>query len=164
MREICYPVRAVVDIGDVPERLDMSARHGLVAGLVLLEGQQVEVVDSLALLALAGEEKPEPQRAKRCIIPDGEDRWNREILAPLLSQAGYEVVWGLEGAPPGATDVLLLTSSAMPDALADEAGVPAVRLRRTSRPVGPDDASVYRYDQDALLERLSALGGREAAA
>lgn len=166
-RELCYPVRAVLDIDEVPDRLDLSARHGLVAGLVLIDGVRVEVVDSLALLALAGEEEAEADRPARCVIPDGEDRWNREILAPLLGQAGYEVVWGLDEAAVGTGDVILLTSSAMPDDIAGETAVPVVRLRRTSRPVGPGDASVYRYDQDALLGAISAstaAAGREAAA
>ena len=37
LHELCYPIRMVVDIEEVSNALDMSARHGLVAGLVLLK-------------------------------------------------------------------------------------------------------------------------------
>lgn len=170
-REICYPVRSVIDIGTVPERLDIVLRQQLVAGVVVIDGRRIEVIDGLALLALADETGRGGLRPTRCVIADGEDRWNRDILAPLLHQAGYQVVWGAASADEGEPDfgdnaILLLTSGKEGDAVragggpgvdGSESAVPVVRLRRSSVPDGPDDRSIYRYDRVALLDALSAL-------
>lgn len=166
LHELCYPIRMVLDIEDVSAELDMSARHGLVAGLVLLNGRQVEVVDSMALLALAGEAEAQPDcgvRPTRCVIGDADDPWNREILAPLLRQAGFEVIWGGDEAYAERGDVLLLTADDgdPPETPAD---APIVRLRRASQPGGPEDDSIYRYDQDALIGAIAALGNGTVAA
>lgn len=166
LHELCYPIRMVLDIEDVSTELDMSARHGLVAGLVLLNGRQVEVVDSMALLALAGTQDIPAEGAvkpTRCLIGDADDPWNREILAPLLTQAGFEVVWGGKDIEAAQGDVVVLTSDdAQADAMPFDA--PVVRLRRASQPGGPEDASIYRYDQDALIGAIAALGRGSVAA
>ena len=168
LHELCYPIRMVVDIEEVSNALDMSARHGLVAGLVLLEGRQVEVVDSIAVLALAGAAEiraiANDKAPTRCFVPDADDQWNREILAPLLGQAGFEIVWGGENVAHRPGDIVLLTSDdgIAPAELAPDA--PLVRLRRASQPQGPDDNSIYRYDQDALIGAITTLGQRGVAA
>lgn len=166
LHELCYPIRMVLDIEDVSTELDMSARHGLVAGLVLLNGRQVEVVDSMALLALAGTQDIPAEGAvkpTRCLIGDADDPWNREILAPLLMQAGFEVVWGGKDIEAAQGDVVVLTSDdAQAEAMPFDA--PVVRLRRASQPGGPEDASIYRYDQDALIGAIAALGRGSVAA
>lgn len=163
-RELCYPIRSVLDIEEVTDELDMSARHGIVAGLVLIGDRQVEVVDGLALFSGDHAEATVSPSGIRCVIDDGDDSWNREILAPLLRQAGYEVLLGA-GTEVGPEDVLLLTS----DRTADRSGEPGqaspvVRLRRTSEPSGPGDSSIYRYDREALLGAISALGTERTAA
>ncbi len=158
VRELCYPVGSVLDISDVPVQLDMLAPRGVVAGLVLLDGHQIEVIDGLAVLAGGGDRKT-PARAARCIIADADDLWNREILAPLLTQAGYEVLWGAD-APVGPDDVVVLGSREGAPATAGT----VIRIRREAEPHGPEDISVYRYDRPALLERISALGERRSVA
>lgn len=160
MHELCYPIRMVLDIEDVSTDLDMSARHGLVAGLVLQNGRQVEVVDSMAVLALAGAAEVKSERdttPTRCFIANPDDVWNREILAPLLQQAGFEIAWGGEGAIRGPSDVVLLTSEDEGDEFAGQSDVSVVRLRRASQPQGPDDTSIYRYDQDALIGAIASM-------
>ncbi|TNE41037.1 MAG: chemotaxis protein CheA [Sphingomonadales bacterium] len=156
--ELCYPVRSVLDIDRVPVELAMVARQDLVAGLVLIDGREVEVIDSLALLARASGERPpeEDDRPVRCIIMDGEDPWNREILAPLLVEAGYPIQWGKEGHAIGPDDIVLLTGQDEED---DAAGTeaPVIRLRALSVPAGPDDASIYRYDREALLGAIAMV-------
>lgn len=168
LHELCYPIRTVLDIENIPVALDMSARHGHVAGLVLLNGRQMEVVDSMALLSLAAkaeEARPDGGEARtRCFIADAQDPWNREILAPLLGQAGFEVVWGHENATVRPEDVVLLTADDDAAILPITPSAPVVRLRRASEPQGEDDGSIYRYDQDALIGAISALGKGSVAA
>ena len=152
VRKLCYPVGSVLDISDVPAMLDMVAPRGVVAGLVLLDGRQIEVIDGLAVLA-DGIDRDNPVRTARCIIADADDLWNREILAPLLAQAGYQVVWGTD-LPAGPDDIVILGS----EEYSPVAEGTVVRIRREAEPHGPDDRSVYRYDRQALLERISTLG------
>jgi two-component system, chemotaxis family, sensor kinase CheA len=158
--ELCYPIGSVVDIHEVPVELDFAASYGVVAGVVLIDGQHVEVIDGFSIFAAAPETPLERDRpAIRCVIADRNDGWNREILAPLLIQAGYEIAWGKEGDAVRSDDVLLLTS----DDIAREisaADAPVIRLRNASTPAGPDDDSIYRYDRARLLEAISSVGGK----
>lgn len=169
-REICYPIRSVVDIEDVPVEMDISVRHGIVAGLVLIDGRQIEVVDGFALMAAVGEAAMEPEmKPVSCVIADPDDMWNREILAPLLRQAGYRVLWGDQGDARG--DVLLLTREGSDAEVEEERSVATasasaaiLRLRTSAAPAGPEDSSIYRYDRDALLGALSMLEGERKSA
>tara|TARA_R110000782_G_scaffold268047_1_gene364015 strand:- start:20438 stop:22855 length:2418 start_codon:yes stop_codon:yes gene_type:complete len=163
-RELCYPVRSVVDIDDVPVELDLVASRGIVAGVVLINGRHIEVIDGFALFASAPEPAAENDGSPaRCVIADKEDSWNREILAPLLLQAGYEIIWGGEADTVRSGDVVLVTSEHMPDDLA-AVPTPVIRLRSDSSPVGPDDASIYRYDRARLLDAISSVGERRSVA
>jgi len=158
IRELCYPVHSVLDISEVPAKLDMVSSRGVTAGLVLLDERQIEVVDGLAVLA-GGSDRDNQARAARCIIADADDLWNREILAPLLAQAGYQVIWGTDTAPEPDDVVILGSCEAVPVAAGE-----VVRIRREAEPQGPDDMSVYRYDRHALLEKIFTLGERRSVA
>lgn len=158
-RELCYPIERVVDIDRVPVELAMAARHDIVAGLALVGERQIEVIDSLALLALAGKAAvPGDERPARCIIADGDDPWNREILAPLLVEAGYQIQWGGADEEAESEGIVLITARDGKDAARGMAG-PVIHLRADSSPAGPDDPSIYRYDRDAVLGAITALGG-----
>src|SRR3546814_7567456 len=96
-RELCYPVGSIVDIVQMPPTPDLSCRSGIVAGVTLIEGRQYEVIDAFALFASV----PDPVsniRPLRCLLADKDDPWMREILAPLIRQAGRsEERWGRKG-------------------------------------------------------------------
>ncbi|GLT01523.1 hypothetical protein GCM10007897_29170 [Sphingobium jiangsuense] len=170
VRELCYPVHAVVDISEVPVEMDLSARYGIVAGLVLIDGRQVEVVDGFALMAAVdGAAAEEAARQVRCVIADADDMWNREILAPLLMQAGYDVRWRRQDEPADEGDVLLVTAGeqdavAAPDGNGPDGEKAVIRLRAHAAPAGPADTSIYRYDREALLGALSSFDGERRRA
>jgi two-component system chemotaxis sensor kinase CheA len=89
------------------------------------------------------------------VLVDSQDGWTREILAPLLRQAGHEVVLGLpEEAAVDPADVVLCSEGEMSQA-AETLGCRVVQLRASPRPAGPKDSSIYRYDQDALMAAIS---------
>ncbi|MCB2015379.1 MAG: chemotaxis protein CheA [Sphingobium sp.] len=164
-RELCYPVETVVDIDEIPTELDMDAAYGVVAGVVLVAGQHIEVIDGYALFSTLQDGQIVEEKASkgRCVIADGDDIWNREILAPLLMQAGYDVIWGEADLATGGHDVLLM-SGAGTQAGDVSAAHAVVKLRSSSAPAGPDDDSIYRYDRSALLNAISLASGIRSSA
>jgi len=154
-RDFCYPVAAVLDIVDMPAVPDMVAMHGMVSGVAVIDGEHLEVINPFALFGSLPDEPIVERRGSRCLLADGEDGWTREILAPLLRQAGHDVVLGLPvEAAVEPDDVVLLTQGEIGgDAAqaADMLGCRVVHLRASPRSSGPQDGSIYRYDQDALM-------------
>ena len=157
-REACYPVAAVLDIVEMPAVPDMVAMHGLLSGVVVIDGEHLEVINPFALFAGLPEQPMVERTGGRCLLADSEDGWTREILAPLLRQAGHEVVMGLPaGEAVDPQDVVLFTGSDTSPAN-ELLGCRIVQLRATPRPTGPQDSSIYRYDQDALMAALAGSG------
>src|SRR3546814_7309081 len=78
----------------------------------------------------------------------------REILAPLIRQAGYDVVTTDEADPEEADIILCLAQSSAVEGVTNR---PVVRLRNAQRPMGPEDRSIYRYDRDALIAAIEAV-------
>ncbi|WP_313809400.1 chemotaxis protein CheA [Sphingobium sp.] len=153
-REACYPVAAVLDIVEMPAVPDMVAMHGLLSGVAVIDGEHLEVINPFALFAALPDEAIVERGGGRCVLADSEDGWTREILAPLLRQAGHDVVMGLPvDAAVDPQDVVLFTGSD-PAQASELLGCRIVHLRATPRPSGPRDDSIYRYDQDALMAAL----------
>ncbi|KQN10174.1 chemotaxis protein CheA [Sphingobium sp. Leaf26] len=156
-REACYPVAAVLDIVQMPAVPDMVAMHGMLSGVAVIEGEHLEVINPFALFAALPEEAMVERVRGRCLLADSNDGWTREILAPLLRQAGHEVLLGLPGdSLVDPEDVVLCTEADAMQA-AEIMGCRVVHLRASPRPAGPQDGSIYRYDQDALM---AAIAGR----
>lgn len=154
-QEACYPVAAVLDIVDMPLVPDMIAMHGLLSGVAVIDGEHLEVINPFALFAALPQGVLHEARGGRCVLVDGNDGWTRDILAPLLRQAGQEVVIGLptEGEVDPA-DIVLCSASEAGEATG-MLGCRVVQLRASPRPAGPQDASIYRYDQDALMAAIA---------
>jgi two-component system chemotaxis sensor kinase CheA len=157
-QETCYPVAAVLDIVQMPLVPDMVALHGLLSGVSVIDGEHLEVLNPFALFASLPQERPDPARQGRCILVESEDGWTREILAPLLRQAGHDVTLGLPAeAPVDPRDIILCNGPDTAQA-GEMLGCRVVQLRASPRAAGPQDGSIYRYDQDALM---AAIGGRQ---
>jgi two-component system chemotaxis sensor kinase CheA len=159
-REACYPVAAVLDIVQMPVVPDMVAMHGMLSGVAVIEGEHLEVINPFALFAALPEAAIVERTRGRCLLADSQDGWTREILAPLLRQAGHEVVLGLPG--DSAVDPADVVLCADPDAAqaAEIMGCRVVQLRASPRPVGPrEDGSIYRYDQAALMAAIAGSRG-----
>ncbi len=158
-REVCYPVAAVLDIVQMPVMPDMVAMHGIISGVSVIEGEHLEVVNPFALFAALPEETVIEKARGRCLLADSQDGWTREILAPLLRQAGHDVVLGLPAdGMVDPQDVVLSLGEDVAQA-AEMMGCRVVQLRATPRSSGPQDASIYRYDQDRLMAALSGMKG-----
>src|SRR3546814_1469163 len=78
----------------------------------------------------------------------------REILAPRIRQACYDVGTTDEADPEEADIILCLAQSSAVEGVTNR---PVVRLRNAQRPMGPEDRSIYRYDRDALIAAIEAV-------
>ncbi|NIJ36145.1 two-component system chemotaxis sensor kinase CheA [Sphingopyxis panaciterrae] len=157
---LCYPIAAVIDIVRLPDAIQPAAAPGLVAGVVLIGGDPVELIDPFWLMAQYGGGEAPMLRQPLCRLADDRDGWGRHFLAPILRTAGYRVVSG-DDADEAADVLLCLSDGDGPCAHAD-ADAPVIRLRASIAAAGPDDKTVYRYDRAALLDalRLCVGGGR----
>ena len=155
---LCYPIETVIDIIRLPDMVQPAAAPGLIAGIALVGGEPVELIDPFWLMERHAPAMPAVSpRAPLCRIADDREGWGANFLAPILESAGYRIASGDAGE---VADVLL--SLATEGETAADAGVPVIRLRASAAASGPEDETVYRYDRGALLEALrrSVGGGR----
>jgi two-component system chemotaxis sensor kinase CheA len=152
--ELAFAIDDVIDIVQLAPAMHRATSEGPVAGVALVQGEQVELIDVFWLFAqaeaaLPGEERP------LCLLADAEDRWSREILRPLLEAAGYRV--GFTGDPAEAqADVVIAGSEPV-----SAGAAPVIRLRPDM--AGANDGSVYRYDRMGLLAAIESQVAKRRA-
>ncbi len=145
-REIAYAIGEALDIVTLGDSLLPARRAGPVAGVVALDGEQVEVLDIHWLFAQCADDGAK-QRAPLCLFTGEQARWMDNFLRPVVEAAGYRVATTLA---PGEQAAVAL-------AMADEpidVPVPVVRLRTEVAATGDTD-SIYRYDRAALVEAMN---------
>ena len=136
-----YLVRRALDIVTFSDDLLPSGKFG-VSGILVLDGDPVEVVDPACLM-------PQPAGSGTppiCLMQGGDTAWMEAMLSPLIEAAGYRVVHQL--APGEKPAVTLAAGDDVP------AGGQVVRLTRdpdTGRPL---------LDSRALANALAAGVGR----
>ncbi|MBN8820157.1 MAG: chemotaxis protein CheA [Sphingomonas sp.] len=158
--QICYLIDDVIDIIEVPAKVDVRIAKGRLAGLVMVGETQFEMLDPFALFAEAAHRQLDPaspDRPVQCLIADADDPWMRNILAPLLIQAGHDVSFGL--GDDGEADVILCNEAQPICATAD---VPVLALRETAEAGAGDAGSIYRYDRDGLMAAIAQAARRAA--
>ena len=159
--QLTFLIDDVLDILEIPARLDVPIGKGRIAGLVMVGERQMELVDPFTLFeevaARPGHHGAGTQPV-RCMIADVDDPWMRNILAPLLLQAGYDVSLGMSG--DALPDVVLCGSGQN----VDIDGVPVLALREQPELSGDPEAppSIYRYDRDRLMAAISSFARRAA--
>ena len=147
--ELAYGFAEVVDIRSVTIEVQRAPTPGEVAGVALIEGSQVELVDPYWLFAAHADSGARRDKAPVCALPSG-DPWMDHMLRPLIESLGYEVVAAGEGV---AADILI--ARAEDDAETGVAAGEVLRLRSRPELAGENDNSIYRYDRVALLDALS---------
>jgi two-component system, chemotaxis family, sensor kinase CheA len=157
--ELAFGFAEVVDIRSMTVELKPAPVPGEIAGVALIDGQQVEIVDPYWLFAAFADTGKRHDKAPVCALPQG-DPWMDHMLRPLLESLGYEVVAAGEGV---AADILI--ASAEEETQAGVAAGQVLRLRSRPELEGEKDNSIYRYDRVALIDALSrgANRGRKAA-
>jgi two-component system chemotaxis sensor kinase CheA len=155
---LAYAIDRVIDILPLGPLAGIAADPGPIAGVLLVEGRQIEMLDGHWHCAEAARFAAADARAPLCLLGDAADAWTRDILAPLVEAAGYRVAFAddpIDESP--AVQIAHDPGPAMPT------GAPLVRLR--AEPIAEDGAgdSIYRYDRGAILAALRAHHSRVAA-
>lgn len=159
--ELAYAIDEVVDIVALPAEIVRARTDGIIAGVALIAGRQVEILDPYWLFADATGNvhagKPKPL----CLLPDHEDPWTREVLRPLVEGAGYRVAFAGE-VSADAADIVITTEGETIDPSLPKGRV--LRLRSDMASPGADADSVYRYDRAGLMAALQANRSQRAEA
>lgn len=157
---LCYPIAEVIDIVRLPEAVQPSPAPGLIAGVALVGGEPVELIDPYWLMEQYAAGVPAPSlRQPLCRLADDDDGWGHNFLAPILRGAGYRVASAADARDETPDVVLCLTEGEACRQLGGE--VPVIRLRMSVAATGPEDKTVYRYDRTALLDALRRQVGGE---
>jgi two-component system chemotaxis sensor kinase CheA len=151
--EIGYAIADALDIVTLPDTIAAARDVGPVAGVVALDGEQIELLDVHWLFATHGEEHDQ-ESPPLCLIDGADTVWMTTFLKPALEGAGYKVATKLK--PGEAAAVVLTMDSGAP---AQIGTAPVVRLRQDRSANGANDDSIYRYDRGALLAALAERAG-----
>ncbi len=154
--EIAYAIGEVIDIHDLSPDLVPAAEPGPIAGVMLVDDVQVELVDCFWLFAEAGLVQA-PSERPLCLL-DGGDPWMRDVLRPIVEQAGYRVSYEAEG--DGAAPAVMVLAAESSPAPPQPGASPVVRLRATTDETASSAGSIYRYDRYGLIAALAAAHGR----
>ncbi|MBB4839420.1 two-component system chemotaxis sensor kinase CheA [Sphingomonas kyeonggiensis] len=148
--EVSYAIDEAADIVLLPEEIAPAREPGPIAGVVLVEGEQIELVDMLWIFDEHAEREVE-DAPPLCLISGDNDGWMASFVKPLLEASGYRVALRLA---PGETPAVVLSTEENQGAMGSPA--PVVRLRKKRASGGSGDDSVYRYDRAGLLSALEA--------
>ena len=154
--EIGYAMIDVIDVVRLSTAIDPAAEAGPIAGVVLIAGEPVEIIDPYWLFSsLGGGQRGEGLPV--CRLGDANDYWTRQFLAPLIAGAGYRIVYaGDEDAD--AADIVIAVDVADATAVVGSSKN-VIRLRKSEQSDGTSDGSIYRYDKAAILDALKSMAG-----
>ncbi|KQN08986.1 chemotaxis protein CheA [Sphingomonas aurantiaca] len=145
--EMAYAIAEAIEIVALPAEIAPARGTGPIAGVVMIAGEQIELVDPHALFA------GQPVTLGSlpvCLLQVDGSGWMETFLKPALEASGYRCVTALAA---GETAAVAL---AMEDSPVRETLAPVVTLRRTPTAERDDDPSIYRYDRPALIAALAA--------
>jgi two-component system chemotaxis sensor kinase CheA len=144
----------VLDIVSLAGAVRPAEKAGPIAGVALVGGDQVELLDVHWLFA--------GQSALRCrtegpiCLLAGDDPFLDTILRPVLEGAGYRVARPGDPGADAAETIIRLAEEEDGAAPSHPASARVVRIRSRAEPLGDGDESIHRYDRDAILKALAA--------
>ncbi|PZU07479.1 chemotaxis protein CheW [Sphingomonas sp.] len=141
---ISYAIDSVIDVVELPNEFTAVPVPGPIAGIILLESEQVELLDAHWLFASRA--KARPRRVPTCRIADDRDPWSRQFLEPVLAAAGYRVLFGQ--AEDGEAADVVIGGVGSPE--------PCIRLRAAAEAGEGEGGSIWRYDRASLLDAVAA--------
>lgn len=157
--ELAYAIDSVIDIVPVTIELQQSMIPGPVAGVMLVEERPVEFLDAFWLFGQGLGSAQKPAQRPVCLLSD-EDPWTRQVLAPLVEAAGYDVVYSEQDSTAAADLVIMADGTDHPA----EMGAGAVlRLRQGMEERGGTPGSLWRYDRVGLADELRRHWNKRSA-
>jgi two-component system chemotaxis sensor kinase CheA len=157
VNELAYGFAEVIDLVTIGDDVKPAELPGEVGGVTLIDGEQIEVIDSFWLFGEAGDHAA-ASAGLVCALA-GDDPWMENILRPLIEAVGYKTVRSTDEAET----VDLVIAAADVEALPEAPSATVIKIRATPEPRGESDDSIYRYDRAGLLTALSAHAGRKGA-
>jgi two-component system chemotaxis sensor kinase CheA len=151
-RELALGFADVVDIVPLGTEILPAAAPGMVRGVTLIGGEQVELIDLYWLFE--NEVWFEKSRRPICVMPAG-DPWMDQILRPIVESAGYQVV--IPGAPEAEEAAVSIVNADSDDSPVQGSGK-VVRIRSDAS--AANDGSIHRYDRAALLGALAEIAAK----
>jgi two-component system chemotaxis sensor kinase CheA len=148
--EIGYAIAEALDIVAISNAMVPSRMGGAIAGVISIEGEQVEMLDIHWLFAAHADPNIGVVDMPICLLTGGETHWMAQFLRPVLESAGYKVVTEIK---PGERATVALAMD--DDDVIAQGNAPVVRLRSDAEPSGKGEDSIYRYDRDGLLAALA---------
>jgi len=156
--EIAFAIGQMLDTAVVEGDLTPATDRPDLAGIALVDGEPIEVVDVHYFFATYAREA-RAVRPPVCRLPDG-DRWYQDFLRPLVEAAGY---WVIGESDDGEADIAIASLAGGAPARDEPPlrAAAAIWLRDTREAHEVVDASIYRYDRDGLIQALrDAASGR----
>ncbi len=148
--ELAYAIDSVIDIVPVEIDLQPSTVAGPVAGVMLVDERPVEFIDAFWLFSQGLSNESWSGDRPVCLLSD-DDPWTRQVLAPLVEGAGYEVVYP-EDAAAKAADLVIMADGT--EAARGGEAATVVRLRRNADQGAASPDSLWRYDRAGLTAEL----------
>jgi two-component system chemotaxis sensor kinase CheA len=158
VNELAYGFAEVIDLVTIGDDVKPAGLPGEVGGVTLINGEQIEVIDSFWLFGEQGDHGA-PNGGLVCALA-GDDPWMENILRPLIEAAGYKTVRSTDGEAESADLVIAATDV---EALPEAPTAKVIKIRATPEPRGETDDSIYRYDRAGLLTALSVHAGKKGA-
>jgi two-component system chemotaxis sensor kinase CheA len=152
--EIAYALDEVLDIVALASSVRPAEKAGPIAGVALVGGDQVELLDVHWLFARHCA-APTGSEGRACLLA-GADPFLDTILRPVLEGAGYRVLRPGEAGAEAAETIIRLAEEAEDDVPELPATAHVVRIRTRLEPLGEGDDSIHRYDREAILKALAA--------
>lgn len=155
--ETAYAIAEAIEIAQLQAEIAPArGASGPILGVTVIAGEQVEVIDPLALFAdidvVTG-------AAPLCLLQSDGSPWMDTFLRPALEAQGYRCTSRL--APGERPLVALVMEDGEPPAAATD--TPILRLRREREAAGGGADSIYRYDRPALIAALADHSARAGA-
>jgi two-component system chemotaxis sensor kinase CheA len=156
---IYYAIQDIVDMHDIDSGTALQPIGSLqddspISSIFIFDGRQIELIDPHWIFSQFDNEGQRQNAEDKpiCLLQASDDGWTRQMLAPLIAKAGYEVRYNLDD---GEQADICIASDEM-DISPPKAGE-VIALR--DRPIAADNGnSVYRYDRIGILGALQNSG------
>lgn len=160
---IYYAIKDIVDMHDVDSDNALQPVGNLlddnpISSIFIFDGRQIELMDPHWIFSQFDNDGQHHAAAEKpiCLLHASDDGWTRQMLAPLIAKAGYEVRYNLNDGEKADICIASDNMSGDADIMPPEAG-DVIALR--DRPIAADNGnSVYRYDRIGILGALQNSG------